>query len=154
MIKYVKGDATQPIGTGSKLIVHSVNDIGAWGRGFVVAISRRWPHVETAYRRWAKSGSDFSLGAVQFVDAEPGIVVANLVGQHGIGLRNGPPVRYDAIRSGLEKVRNFVIGKDMTVNMPRIGCGLGGGDWGIIEKLINEQLAEVNVIVHDFEDNK
>lgn len=154
MIKYVKGDATQPIGVGPKLIVHSVNDIGAWGRGFVVAISNRWPHVEAAYRRWAKSGSDFSLGAVQFVEAEPDIVVANLVGQHGIGFRNGPPVRYDAIRNGLEKVRNFATGKKITVNMPRIGSGLGGGDWTIIEKLINEQLAGLDVIVHDFDDNK
>ena len=43
MIHYVTGD-------GQKIIAHIVNDVGAWGRGFVLAISHKWPHVEMAYR--------------------------------------------------------------------------------------------------------
>lgn len=41
-INYTTGDATQPTGAGPKIIVHICNDIGGWGRGFVVAISNRW----------------------------------------------------------------------------------------------------------------
>ncbi len=36
-ITYLTGDATQPQSAGPKLIVHVCNDIGGWGRGFVVA---------------------------------------------------------------------------------------------------------------------
>ena len=49
-IKYIKGDATRPIGDGSKLILHICNDVGAWGSGFVVALSKRWKEPEQKYR--------------------------------------------------------------------------------------------------------
>ena len=42
-INYVIGDATQPIGDGAKIIVHVCNDIGGWGRGFVLALTKKWP---------------------------------------------------------------------------------------------------------------
>jgi O-acetyl-ADP-ribose deacetylase (regulator of RNase III) len=41
-IFYMTGDATAPVGEGQKLIVHVCNDIGAWGAGFVLALSKRW----------------------------------------------------------------------------------------------------------------
>ncbi|MER7985968.1 hypothetical protein ABTY53_10250, partial [Streptomyces noursei] len=68
-IVYVKGDATAPQGKGVKMIVHVCNDLGGWGRGFVLALSRRWPEPERAYRRWhrERARNDFGLGAVQFV---------------------------------------------------------------------------------------
>jgi hypothetical protein len=40
-IQYIAGDATAPIGDGNKIIAHVCNDIGAWGAGFVLAISKR-----------------------------------------------------------------------------------------------------------------
>ncbi len=51
MINYVKGDATSPIGDGVKLIVHVCNDIGAWGAGFVLALSKKWITPEKQYKR-------------------------------------------------------------------------------------------------------
>ena len=42
-IAYTTGDATAPEGDGPKIIVHVCNDVGGWGRGFVMAISKRWP---------------------------------------------------------------------------------------------------------------
>ncbi len=51
-INYVVGDATQPIGEGPKIIVHVCNDVGAWGCGFVLALSERWPVTEQRYRAW------------------------------------------------------------------------------------------------------
>lgn len=41
-INYLKGDATNPASAGNKIIVHVCNDIGGWGKGFVMAISKRW----------------------------------------------------------------------------------------------------------------
>ena len=42
MIKYVTGDATNPIDTidtnESKVIIHVCNDISRWGKGFVLAV--------------------------------------------------------------------------------------------------------------------
>jgi O-acetyl-ADP-ribose deacetylase (regulator of RNase III) len=83
-IRYVKGDATNPIGQGNKVIVHVCNDVGGWGKGFVMAISKRWKQPENSYREWWKSSRNFELGEVQFVQVEPTIWIANLIGQHDI----------------------------------------------------------------------
>ena len=45
-IVYVTGDATRPVGTGNKVLVHVCNDVGGWGRGFVMALSARWSAPE------------------------------------------------------------------------------------------------------------
>src|ERR1051326_5693046 len=109
-IKYVDGDATKPIGAGPKLIAHVCNDIGGWGRGFVLASSQRWPEPERRYREWHRGAEPhpFELGEVQFVEVGAELWVANIIGQHDIRWReNKPPVRYEAIRAGLAKVAVF-----------------------------------------------
>lgn len=85
-ITYVRGDATVPLGKGVKVIAHVCNDIGGWGKGFVLAVSRRWPEPEAAYRAWHRdrAHNDFGLGAAQFVQVDRYVWVANLVGQRGI----------------------------------------------------------------------
>lgn len=50
-IIYLIGDATAPEIEGLKIIVYVCNDIGAWGKGFVMAISKRWPEPESQYRK-------------------------------------------------------------------------------------------------------
>lgn len=54
-ITYLKGDATNPMGKGNKIIAHICNDVGGWGKGFVLAISRKWKEPEKAYRKWYRS---------------------------------------------------------------------------------------------------
>ncbi|MFN8888392.1 MAG: hypothetical protein ACK5WF_13105, partial [Cyclobacteriaceae bacterium] len=119
-IKYLKGDATQPVGNSNRIIVHVCNDIGGWGKGFVVAVSKRWKEPEIQFRNWAKSGEKFELGEVQFVQVEPTLWVANLIGQHDIkrkGQDGVPPVRYDAIRAGISKVSIFAREINAAVHM-------------------------------------
>jgi O-acetyl-ADP-ribose deacetylase (regulator of RNase III) len=153
-INYVKGDATNPTNEGNKIIVHVCNDIGGWGKGFVMAISKRWKQPEQQYREWFKTKVDFNLGQVQFVQVEEQLWVANILGQHKINKddNGNPPIRYEAILLGLEKVGQFAIDKKATVHMPRIGCGLAGGTWDKIEPLVKSSLTTKNiqVTVYDF----
>ncbi|MBM7442509.1 macro domain-containing protein [Streptomyces sp. HB132] len=154
-ITYVQGDATAPQGKGVKLIVHVCNDLGGWGKGFVLAVSRRWPGPEAAYRSWhrERAGNDFGLGAAQFVQVEPNVWVANVVGQRGIRTGSkGVPVRYEAIDEGLRKVAVRAVELGASVHMPRIGCGLAGGTWSKVEPLVTERLVNrgVDVTVYDY----
>lgn len=153
-IKYIKGDATSPQSENNKIIVHICNDIGGWGKGFVMAISKRWKKPENQYREWFKSKDDFQLGKVQFVKVEENLWVANLIGQHKINKdENGnAPIRYDAIEEGLEEVAHFANKNKASIHMPRIGCGLAGGKWENIEPIIIKTLSnnDVEVSVYDF----
>ena len=152
-ILYIKGDATAPIGSGVKVITHICNDIGGWGKGFVLALSKKWKMPEEAYRQGYKSQEEFTLGAVQFVNVENKLYVANMIGQHGIykDSKGLPPIRYDAVRQCLKEVALFTIAHKASVHMPRIGCGLAGGKWELMEQIIKEELItkEIAVTVYD-----
>jgi len=146
MITYLEGDATNPVGEGLKLICHISNDLGAWGAGFVMALSRNWDEPETFYR----SQKNLVLGDVQYVDVEDDIVVCNMIGQHGIGrdINGQPPIRYDATRECLRNVNRYAVRWGATIHAPRFGSGLSGGNWGIIEKIINDEVI-VDVYIYD-----
>ncbi|MEV6197311.1 Appr-1-p processing protein [Streptomyces sp. NPDC051920] len=149
-IAYVRGDATAPSVKGVKVIAHVCNDIGGWGKGFVLALSRRWPEPEAAYRAWhrGRAGNDFGLGAAQFVQVEPYVWVANLVGQRGIRTGSkGVPVRYEAIDAALALLAGKAVELGASVHMPRIGCGLAGGTWARVEPLVTERLVRRGLAV-------
>ncbi|USQ84548.1 macro domain-containing protein [Streptomyces phaeoluteigriseus] len=153
-ITYVRGDATVPSVKGVKVIAHVCNDLGGWGKGFVLALSRRWPEPEKEYRAWhrERAVNDFGLGAVQFVQVEPYVWVANMVGQRGIRTGSkGVPVRYEAIDAALDRVASKAAELGASVHMPRIGCGLAGGKWARVEPLVLGRLVErgIAVTVHD-----
>src|SRR4051812_33902866 len=140
-ITYLKGDATCPQAKGAKIICHVCNDVGGWGKGFVLAVSKRWPEPEAQYRAWYEQGepAGFRLGAIQLVNVAPTLAVANMVAQHGLRASAGaPPIRYDALRECLASLAERAAELAASVHMPRIGCGLAGGKWPEVEAIINE----------------
>jgi O-acetyl-ADP-ribose deacetylase (regulator of RNase III) len=153
-ITFLKGDATCPQASGVKIIAHVCNDLGKWGKGFVLALSRRWDGPERAYRDWHRdrAGNDFGLGVAQFVQVEPYVWVANMVAQHGVKGGRTPPIRYEAVESCLARIAAKALELGASVHMPRIGCGLAGGRWERIEPLVSKTLceADVAVTVYDF----
>jgi len=154
-IQYITGDATAPHGSGHRIIAHICNDVGAWGKGFVVAISKRWPEPEADYRRWysERDKRDFALGAVRLVHVDVDISVANMVAQRDIRRTSGsPPIRYDALRDCLRTLAGIADSRHASVHMPRIGCGLAGGEWNEIEPIIRSELSarDIQVTVYDF----
>ena len=155
-LEVVKGDATSPQAKGPKVIAHVCNDLGGWGKGFVVAVSRRWREPERAYREWHRNRAknDFGLGSVQLVRVQPDVWVANMIGQHGMRTGSGgPPVRYEAIGRCLEALAGHAEELGASVHMPRIGCGLAGGRWELIEPLVAEALLmrDIPTTVYDFD---
>lgn len=153
MIHYKIGDATYPTTPGPKVIAHVCNSKGGWGKGFVLALSKRWKEPEDAYRTWYRNESDpvageFQLGAVQLVKVGVGeLYVANMIAQLGYGKDNSSkhkssdpdsaiPLRYDALRECLEALNTYANAASATVHMPRIGCGLAGGHWERVEPLL------------------
>lgn len=176
MINFTKGDATKPIGTDTKIIVHVCNDVGAWGGGFVLAVSKIWNKPEFEYRNWFRnkegvetetvkygsvenrpnnaSDKSFELGNVQFVKVSDNIWVANMLGQKDVSRDSSgkPPVRYEAIAECLKKVAHFAKSENASVHMPRIGSGLAGGKWEEIEEIIDRELIgrQIETTVYDY----
>jgi O-acetyl-ADP-ribose deacetylase (regulator of RNase III) len=153
-LRAVRGDATSPQAAGPKIIAHVCNDLGGWGKGFVVAISRRWPEPERGYRRWYRdrATNDFALGAVQLVQVLIDTWVANMIGQHGMRSgTKGPPIRYDAVERCLSTVGDSALELGASVHMPRIGTGLAGGRWERIEAIVVERLCARDIVTTVYE---
>ncbi len=157
-MNYIVGDATNPQGPGNKIIAHCCNDIGGWGRGFVVALSKKWKEPESEYREWYKDRKHqgigevvpFELGEVQFVEINHFTQIANIIGQHGVKFgSNGPPVRYEAIKLGFQKIKKHIENNmginGASIHMPRIGCGLAGGSWDKIFDILKEVFEDSNI---------
>ncbi|WP_315053110.1 macro domain-containing protein [Chryseobacterium indoltheticum] len=155
IINYLKGDATNPQIKGNKIIIHICNDIGGWGKGFVMAISKRWKKPENEYRKWFQSGENFNLGEIQMVQVEEDVWICNMIGQHTTvtNSKGIAPIRYEAVEKGLNKLIDEALQLNASVHMPRIGCGLAGGKWEEIEPIIETTLLKnnVEVFVYDFE---
>jgi O-acetyl-ADP-ribose deacetylase (regulator of RNase III) len=156
-LSYVVGDATRPQGPGAIVLAHVCNDVGKFGKGFVVPLGRRWPQVREAFFAWhrgeAPGAPPYELGQVQFVEAAPGLGVANMIGQHDdvLGPGDVPPVRYAAMRQALRRVATFAREYAASVHMPRIGCGLAGGSWDVVGPMVEQTFCEagVDVTVYD-----
>lgn len=143
-INYLKGDASLPLEEHT-LIIHVVNILGILGEGFVLSLSKQFPLAKREYVKWSKDKETFELGEVQFVcvDQLKATFVANMLAQHGVRKNDKDRTTYmdyDVLRLCLRKVARFALKNRLSIQMPKIGSGLAGGDWREIEKIINEEL--------------
>lgn len=144
-IIYRQGDATEPQ-IYPVVIVHIVNNIGKWGKGFVIALSKKYPSCRKRYLELYKSGEPPVLGDIQVIDVSDGkgIFIGNMFAQDGIKKShkdNKRYVSYESLSDCLSKLADFcLVNRILSVQMPMIGTGLGGGDWNQIEKIIQNEL--------------
>lgn len=147
-IKYIDGgDATYPQGEGKKFVIHCCNDIGGWGRGFVLALNKRWGAPKAEFKKWSKQ-SNYQLGNIQAVKVEKDIAVINMVGQRDIKTLDGiPPIRYKAIEKCLVKVADLAVKYSASIHAPKFGSDLAGGDWDKIEAMIKDLICSRDIPV-------
>jgi O-acetyl-ADP-ribose deacetylase (regulator of RNase III) len=161
-IQYVTGDATAPQKPTHEraIIAHVCNDWGGWGAGFVLALSAKSPEPERAYRAWHREkdvlpkevrklhgGVCFELGEIQLAQFVPhDVFVANMIAQTHRS-EDGIPLSYVALRHCLEKLAAIARIGSCSVHMPRIGCGLAGGEWSEVSRIIMQTLCIYNIDV-------
>ncbi len=164
-ISILKGDVTNPVGDGVKVIVHCVNDIPCMGSGVAAAISKKWPHTREAYMNWGNhhddyENVDFKLGDIMACRAEENIFVCHLVGQKNVGGEtiDGkyiPPVRYEAIREGMYRLRQSIKRyrsranrEDVSIHAPLLGTDLAGGTLEKVYEIVNEVFGKSEIDFH------
>lgn len=135
MLEFKKADLfTHP---SSCVIAHICNNVGLFGAGFALAIAQKHPSVQQAYTERHQQ-EPFDLGEVQFVEVG-NLFFANMIAQNGVrSFRNPRPIKYNSLEFCLMEVYSFAKNKELPVVMPRIGAGLAGGDWQVIEKIIRD----------------
>lgn len=137
----VEGDLLASVKEG--LILQQVNAQGVMGSGFAKAVFEMYPDVRERYCDRYKMnqyhrGSDY-MGDIQVVQVAPELYVVNMVAQQFYGKDGKKYTSYDALHTCLEKIaaKNT---EGLPIHHPLIGCGLGGADWGVVERLIETHL--------------
>lgn len=153
-LKIVQGDTLMPVGPDDqpKVIMHIVNDEGGWGRGFVMPLGTKWPDARSTYKEWFKT-LDFALGKVMACPVGDNIWVCHMVAQKGFK-KSGDSfgktyVNYEHLEKCLEEVFTFAQHIGATVHAPKIGTGLGGGDWAVIKPMIESKSGNIPVTIYE-----
>ncbi len=137
---------------GADLLCHQVNYHGVMGAGVALAIASKLLDQQQygAYVNQCELFGRSALGTIQFLTVKresadaPIQYVANLFCQDGYYQADGSLTDYEAMRICLQQVERFALncacvnGRPLTVALPKmIGCGLAGGDWEKVMRIIS-----------------
>lgn len=145
MIKEIKGNL---LDTHCKLIAHGVNAQGIMGSGVAKALYTKWPEIKTSYRNYSRifSRPDMLLGSVHITHLEDDIKVANCFTQQNYGSDGQIYLSYKALAKCIEDLYKYAVANDYKeIAMPRIGCGLAGGNWTLVKEMLKTDALTINV---------
>ena len=139
-IIYKKGNL---IHASEGVIAHGCNNRGVMGSGVARAIRDAYPEAYDIYKKFYKLHG-LELGMIICHYGKPHVV--NCITQNGFGKDGKQYVDYAAIRKCMRTINSA---RYFEVAMPKIGAGLGGGDWNVISKIIEEESLNFQPIVYE-----
>lgn len=150
MIKIVEGNI---LNASENIIGHQVNCQGVMGAGLAKQIRKKYPEVFHNYSELVSNSKNKSdlLGKMQLVTCGENKWVANIFGQYSYGRENINYTSYIALEDAMIYLRDFAIKHDLTVALPYgIGCGLAGGNWEVVEGMIETAFNDYEVTLYNF----
>ena len=151
MIEYIKGDLfNEP----HKIIAHGVNCQGVMRSGVAKIIREKWPEVYENYRDFCQLREPYRyLGHVRMAVGKDDTMVFNCFTQLEYGKNGKRYISYDAVDDCMKSLNFCVESREWNngniISMPKIGAGLGGGHWPVIEAIINHRLKDHKVKVYE-----
>jgi O-acetyl-ADP-ribose deacetylase (regulator of RNase III) len=164
-VYYINGDLLK---SRHRYICHQVNCQGRMGSGIAKQIRERWPIVYEQYIAGFKAieeesinwedqldVSEVLLGRLQQIKVNDTQTVINMFAQQYYGYDGKRYTSYDAFWACLGGIKDSVP-KGSKIGFPyRIGCGLGGANWQVIETMIYAVLGnDFDVYIYILEEAK
>lgn len=149
MLKYKVGDLIKAVQDGEvNVFGHGCNCFTTMGSGIAPLIKEAFPKMYAADLKTEK-GDKAKLGTFTVAFMKDGSLAGfNLYSQYGYnrrkqGLRD---LDYNALYDSMDQMKkalqSFTDGSvaDYKIGLPLIGCGLAGGNWRIVSRIIEEVL--------------
>lgn len=161
MIVYRNGDIVEAFKNNEiDVLVHGVNCQGKMNSGIAKQIRAEYPKVFTEYSFFVTAANGFRdceehidesklLGKNQLVKIKQSYII-NAFTQSNYGYNGNKFCSYDAIDSCMKAL--LITTNDCVVGMPKIGAGVGGGDWKVIEAIINSHFHNRDIFVYTLEE--
>lgn len=126
-------------------IVHGCNAQGVMGSGVALAVKKKYPEAYIDYRKHYETPTGLILGKAYPFPVSDELTLWNAITQQEFGTHKRQ-VNYDAVVTCFEQIQE-VINKDWHsdilnhIHIPKIGAGLGGGNWDIIHEIIEQTVS-------------
>jgi len=140
-MKCIQGDLLQLAIQGRfDVIVHGANCQCVMGAGIAKAIRTLFPEAYEADRATQK-GDRAKLGSISVAEVVRGAVSFQVVNAYTQFDYRGPGIHvdYGAVQAAMKLVKRTFPGR--RIGYPRIGAGLGRGDWVRLSKIIDDEMA-------------
>lgn len=152
-MKIINGDLIKlTLGKEFDIIVHGCNCFCTQGAGIALSMSRYFNTlnpIKYPGEHITRKGDINKLGNIEYskfrLPLDSNVIVINAYTQYTYGNNS---VNYNAISLCLMKINFMFSGQN--IGMPKIGCGLAGGDWNIVANLIDEHMYNMNVTVVEY----
>jgi O-acetyl-ADP-ribose deacetylase (regulator of RNase III) len=127
---------------GAEVLVNPVNCVGVMGAGLAKDFAWRYPDMLNHYKLVCKE-KKLKIGTIHTWSSGK-LCVVNLPTKNFWKDRS----EYSAIDTGMRELVKFLLKNDYRkIAIPRIGCGLGGLEWGTVKSIV---LRHAEVLSDDF----
>lgn len=140
-MRIIEQDITKvPFGT----LIHAVNCKGAWGAGLAAQFKKLYPKAYQEYLQEFKhyQGREWMLLGRILIHKSQDVTLISCFTQYDVGI-NYRRTEYCAVEICLSRLAQSKHSQD-TLYIPfQFGCGLGGGDWTIVQDIIHTYIPKV-----------
>jgi len=147
MLTYKKGDLVKAAKNGEvDFLLHAANCFSTMGSGIAASIKKAFPKAYEADRQ--HHGTPIRrIG--DFSEAKIGnLTIVNLYCQYDYGT-DYRRFEYGSFKYALSLFCNENMLNGKTIGLPKIGCGLAGAKWDLVEAILIQIVAAGNWIVYE-----
>lgn len=153
IIKTVNGDLLKMFKEREfDMIVHGCNCFHTMGAGIAGKISEQFPYAYKVDKLNSAYSDRNKLGHYTVATIPDCGVIVNAYTQYHPGRENPISLaeNIEKVFSSLAVAAQYVYGPGAKVGIPKIGCGIAGGDWGVIEGIINDSSPGLSIVVVEY----
>lgn len=129
------------------VIAHGCNCFCVMGAGIAPQMDKAFGCSHFRLEKPSYKGDINKLGQIDYDDGK--LAVVNCYTQYGFGSNHtdgiDKPFDYEAFDLCMRKINHIFKGKH--IGLPQIGCGLAGGDWDVVKRMIQRRLKDMKVTI-------
>lgn len=145
MIKYEFGTILAPP-KDVNVLVHGCNCFHKMESGVAKVLKNQWPIIAEMDKTMTAYGDKEKLGSILAVEISPQLTIINAYTQYEYGT-DTPKIDYAAFEKAMNLVYDNFSAPWFTIAMPKIGAGLAGGDWNILEGILKKVFHDIDIYV-------
>ena len=147
MLTEINGDITKIKSDKLKIICHQCNCVGSMGAGLALTLKKKFPKCYDDYIE-AYLTKKLKLGDIIISEIDKTTTIIHVCGQYHYKGKK-PLTNYESLDTAFKKIKNYLSTLKMEYNIYfpyKFGCGLAGGNWNVVYKLIETNLPETTIV--------